>query len=294
MTILKQPLWLVGILVTALLVVILFMTSDTLKRCISERNIGETLRSSQKSVPEVTRTMNVISENSLPIRDPIPFNSTGAVTIYNKDFPDSKMNPFNQNSAYFLSSAPISRISLTRVVNDDDKSPEIDQGGDTHPSGKYQLKRGGVLGKQLYSADGKFLRCLPLSINVERGDNPDAAEHCADNIQWNWLDDQRLIGVQPIDLKDAPDPFSDNEPEGEYTLPMPSSSRVYVLDLKKMEDIYEVGPLPELPPYYAIELTGITKDGLVLLQAVNYTDRTIPKSDRLIKLGIFRINMTPE
>ena len=149
----------------------------------------------------------------------------------------------------------------------------------------------------LHNDNGDFIRRLQRYINVDPTASAANTDHMADDIQWRWLNDNHVIGVQEINYRD-----SQVLKKGDHEcipgksccteLVAPDAARIYILDLRAEDKVYEID-LPQLPVGLAVRLDGINAKGYLSLSTVSPIDYHQNKMNdnpsHYKKLGVFEV-----
>ncbi len=119
---------------------------------------------------------------------------------------------------------------------------------------------------ELYDGEDNKVCRLPSYINVEATGNPNSRDKFARDIQWQWYDDFRIIGVEQIARKELKAPPIGLE--SEFPEIAPDSSRIYLFDVRNLDVVYEL-KLPDSPIGLAVRLEGIADNGDLSLAALS-------------------------
>ena len=149
----------------------------------------------------------------------------------------------------------------------------------------------------LHNDNGDLIRRLLRYINVDPTASVANTDHMANDIQWRWLNDNHVIGVQEINYRDS----QVLKKEDHECIPgksccteliTPDAARIYILDLRAENEVYEV-ELPQSPAGLTIRLDGINDKGYLSLSAVspiNYHQNKMNDNPlRYKELGVFEV-----
>ena len=162
-------------------------------------------------------------------------------------------------------------VSLERVAGpqmDGDRTPYPDgRDRSLNQEGRKVLRKIGE-SYEVSDADGASKQKLPF----EYGLDPANGLHGEQSISWQWLDGNRIIGVQEAWRENDPDPLSGLESGSsslagsEITTSAPTCAFFFVFDTTKPGIIYQVKS-PEMPSGYALRLDEILPGGIIELSA---------------------------
>lgn len=111
-----------------------------------------------------------------------------------------------------------------------------------------------------------------LKLPFEYGLDPENGLHGEQSISWQWLDENRIIGVQEAWRESDPNPLASPEflssglSESEMSVAMPTCSFLFLYDTRVPGVIYRINP-PPLPAGYAVRLDAILPEGIIELSA---------------------------
>lgn len=124
----------------------------------------------------------------------------------------------------------------------------------------------GASGYDLYDLEGKKIFELPRFINADPGGNPKAVDRLGKDIEWQWIGDFSVIGVEQIVQKEQTAPLTGMD--AEFPEILPDVTRIYLYDVRKTGVVYELLP-PEMPAGFVARIEGVSEEGLVSLAAVS-------------------------
>ncbi len=121
-------------------------------------------------------------------------------------------------------------------------------------------------GYDLYDREGKKIFEFPRFINADPGGNPKAIDRLGKDIEWHWVNDYSVIGVEQIIQERRTIPLTVMDVE--FPEILPDVARIYLYDVKKTDVVYELLP-PIMPAGFVARIEGISEEGLISLAAVS-------------------------